>query len=75
MSYYDINAVLAEEERIPCELQTDIIKLGHLDKMRDDTNLQRGAKLLLPIWLAKELKVSPFLGLVFHDMIRVNHFD
>lgn len=51
----DLDAILSEEERIPCVFQMDAQGLGFLDPTNDRSNLQQGAKVELPLYMAKAL--------------------
>lgn len=31
MSYFDIDDIMAEEQGVPCQIKTNILKLGHFD--------------------------------------------
>ncbi|SPO05352.1 probable DNA replication complex GINS protein PSF3 [Cephalotrichum gorgonifer] len=57
MSYYDIDAILTEAEKVPCKFELDIPDLGHLDNNPSDT-LKAGTTLTLPLWLAEMLAIS-----------------
>jgi hypothetical protein len=55
-SYYDINAILAEEERIPCRTRFHFSHLSHLDpelahrNQHRTTFLPENTKLEMPLW-------------------------
>lgn len=51
--YYDINAILSEQQTVPTELATDLIKLGHFDANQDGPDLRKGTKIDLPFWLVQ----------------------
>ena len=55
--YYNIDSILMEQENVPCEMRTDIFKLGHLDPSSHERDLKQGARLDLPLWLAEKLMV------------------
>ncbi|KAK3742741.1 hypothetical protein QZH41_018959 [Actinostola sp. cb2023] len=53
--YFDIDDVIATQDRIPCKLEVQIHNLGFLDPSSQGEHLAAGSKLELPYWLAKEL--------------------
>ncbi|GBG25839.1 DNA replication complex GINS protein PSF3 [Hondaea fermentalgiana] len=54
-AYYDLDAILAEEERVPTTFLSDAQDLGILDSSSDNDDLSRGTKAELPLWLATTL--------------------
>ncbi|ROW03715.1 hypothetical protein VMCG_05346 [Cytospora schulzeri] len=61
MSYYDIDAILTDAEKIPCEFNFEIPDLGHLDN-NPAHPLKAGTKLALPLWLAEMLALANTSG-------------
>ncbi|GAB1318045.1 DNA replication protein [Madurella fahalii] len=57
MSYYDIDSILTDAEKIPCTFQVDIPDLGYLDNTPDQP-LKAGTKVNLPLWLAEMLAIA-----------------
>ncbi|KAK4166895.1 putative DNA replication complex GINS protein psf-3 [Cladorrhinum sp. PSN259] len=57
MSYYDIDAILTNAEKIPCTFQLDIPDLGYLDNTPSQP-LKAGTKVNLPLWLAEMLVIA-----------------
>ncbi|CAK7201718.1 DNA replication protein [Sporothrix eucalyptigena] len=57
MSYYDVDAILTDAEKIPCEFQIDVPGLGYLDQTPSHT-LKAGTRLQLPLWLAEMLALA-----------------
>ncbi|KAK3347683.1 DNA replication complex GINS protein psf-3 [Neurospora tetraspora] len=57
MSYYDIDAILTDAEKIPCTFQIDVPDLGYLDNQPGHT-LKSGSRVALPIWLAEMLAIA-----------------
>ena len=53
--YYDLDAILSEQETVPCTFHIDVIKIGHLDPHSPDSALRSGATVDLPLWLAKQV--------------------
>ncbi|KKA29686.1 hypothetical protein TD95_001353 [Thielaviopsis punctulata] len=59
MSYYDVDAILTESEKVPCTFNFDCPDLGYLDNSPDQP-LKAGTQLLLPLWLAQILAASTY---------------
>ncbi|KAK4120616.1 DNA replication complex GINS protein psf3-like protein [Parathielavia appendiculata] len=57
MSYYDIDSILTDAEKIPCTFQLDIPDLGYLDNTPTQP-LKAGTKVNLPLWLAEMLAIA-----------------
>ncbi|KAK0630468.1 hypothetical protein B0T17DRAFT_490520 [Bombardia bombarda] len=57
MSYYDIDSILTDAEKIPCTFQLDIPDLGYLDNNPSHT-LKSGTRIQLPLWLAEMLAIA-----------------
>ncbi|KAM7186844.1 DNA replication complex GINS protein psf-3 [Rhypophila sp. PSN 637] len=57
MSYYDLDAILTDAEKIPCTFQLDVPELGYLDNNPGHT-LKSGTNVLLPLWLAEMLAIA-----------------
>ncbi|KAK0649299.1 DNA replication complex GINS protein psf-3 [Cercophora newfieldiana] len=57
MSYYDIDSILTDAEKIPCTFQLDVPELGYLDNSPGQT-LKAGARVALPLWLAELLAIT-----------------
>ncbi|KAK3900222.1 hypothetical protein C8A05DRAFT_36148 [Staphylotrichum tortipilum] len=57
MSYYDIDSILTQSEKIPCTFQLDIPDLGYLDNTPTQP-LKAGTKVNLPLWLAEMLVIA-----------------
>ena len=60
-SYYDLDAILAEEELVPCWTNFDFSFLASLDPDYDNQSsapqsnvLQEGCKLKMPLWAIKK---------------------
>jgi hypothetical protein len=64
-SYYDIDAILAEEELIPCATLFDFSHLAHLDadSPSDKGFLPEGSRLKLPIWAMEKWAMLGFVRL------------
>ncbi|KAL3962367.1 hypothetical protein ACCO45_003890 [Purpureocillium lilacinum] len=57
MSYYDVDAILTDAEKVPCQFELDAPDLGHLDSS-SSTGLKPGTPLSLPLWLAEMLALA-----------------
>ncbi|KAG5989832.1 DNA replication protein [Claviceps spartinae] len=55
MSYYDVDAILTDAEKVPCQFELDVPYLGHLD---NSSGLKPGTALSLPLWLAEMLALA-----------------
>lgn len=68
--YYDIDAILAEEELVPCTTNFDFSHLGHLDpdNLHDKHYLPEGTRIKLPLWALEKWASLDFvhLGLPRH---------
>jgi len=53
--YYDIDTILAEEERIPTRFRYDAHQLGYLDPGSVEEDITKDTKVELPLFLAKML--------------------
>ncbi|KAM0546556.1 hypothetical protein ACHAO7_007674 [Fusarium culmorum] len=56
MSYYDIDAILTDAEKVPCQFEIDVPYLGHLDN--SPNGLKANTPLTLPLWLAEMLALA-----------------
>ncbi|KAJ4291244.1 DNA replication protein [Collariella sp. IMI 366227] len=57
MSYYDIDSILTDAEKIPCTFQLELPDLGYLDNTPTQP-LKSGTKVSLPLWLAEMLAIA-----------------
>jgi len=53
--YFDIDDILTSQERVVCIFNTPIMNMGYLDPGAESENIQAGAKVELPCWLARSL--------------------
>ncbi|KAI9012745.1 hypothetical protein BC832DRAFT_589730 [Gaertneriomyces semiglobifer] len=60
--YWDIDAILADQSRIPCSFRMDVPGYGFLEG-NHDIDLAAGAKVELPYWLAEHLAI--------HDLVEL----
>lgn len=73
MSYYDVDAILTDAQKLPCTFEIDVPGLGYLDgnpggtvrsescalgKANTLLQIKAGTKLDLPLWLGVMLAVS-----------------
>lgn len=54
MSYYDLDAILTDAQKVPCTFALDVPHLGYLDAQPNQP-LKAGTQLPLPLWLASML--------------------
>ncbi|KAI0196908.1 hypothetical protein F4808DRAFT_439225 [Astrocystis sublimbata] len=57
MSYYDIDAILTDAEKVPCKFDLDVAELGYLDN-NPSAPLKSGTTVGLPLWLAELLALA-----------------
>ena len=57
MSYFDLDAILADEELIPAVFLTDVVGLGCLNASSVDDDIPAETRLELPLWLGRDLAV------------------
>ena len=62
-AYYDLDAILAEEERVPTTFLRGAQGLGALDSGSGGDDLQPGARVELPIWIADVLAARTLVTL------------
>jgi len=53
--YYDVDCILADEERVPTTFRETAFQLGYLDPGSTDDDILRDTKVDLPLWLARTL--------------------
>jgi len=54
-SYFDIDDILATQERIPCKFEVPVYNLGFLDASSESADLAADTKMELPLWLVRAL--------------------
>lgn len=57
MSYYDLDAILTDSQKLPCTFELDVPGLGYLDGNAGQP-VEAGSKIDLPLWLGVMLAVS-----------------
>ncbi|KAI9814597.1 MAG: DNA replication complex GINS protein PSF3 [Pycnora praestabilis] len=60
-SYYDIDAILTDAQRVPCTFELSVPGLGYLDGNSGE-DMKQGTRIDLPLWLGVMLAVSQRLG-------------
>ena len=53
--YFSIDDILSSDQRVPCQFDLPVYRLGFLDPSAHSEHLETGTKLELPFWLAKAL--------------------
>ncbi|KAL6717635.1 DNA replication protein [Lecanora helva] len=56
-SYYDIDAILTDAQKVPCTFDLDIPGLGYLDE-NPGGDIKSGTRVSLPLWLSTLLAVQ-----------------
>ncbi|KAK8184242.1 DNA replication complex GINS protein PSF3 [Phyllosticta citribraziliensis] len=56
-SYYDIDAILTDAQKVPCTFELTVPGLGYLDGNAGQ-DMKQGTKVELPLWLGEMLAVS-----------------
>ncbi|KAL7411973.1 GINS complex, Psf3 component [Mrakia frigida] len=59
--YWSIEAILADNQKLPCTFLLDAEGLGYLDGA-GEADLKRSAKAELPFWLAKTMALNDFIS-------------
>ncbi|KAI2926816.1 hypothetical protein CBS63078_2118 [Aspergillus niger] len=61
MSYYDIDAILTDSQKLPCTFELDVPGLGILEGNPGE-NIKAGTRIDLPLWLGEMLSIGARLG-------------
>ncbi|KAL1973389.1 hypothetical protein VTN31DRAFT_6024 [Thermomyces dupontii] len=61
MSYYDIDAILTDSQKIPCTFELDVPGLGVLEGNPGEP-IKAGTQVDLPLWLGEMLSIGARLG-------------
>jgi len=56
-SYYDVDAILTDSQKVPCTFEMEVPGIGYLQGNPGDS-VKQGTKLELPLWLAEMLVIS-----------------
>ncbi|ORZ39525.1 hypothetical protein BCR44DRAFT_39982, partial [Catenaria anguillulae PL171] len=73
--YYDLDAILADQQSIPCTFKCKVPGLGYLQGSEAEEDILEGTKLNLPLWLAEGLlseesqSIAPNLPKAFSEPI------
>lgn len=60
-SYYDVDAILTDAQKVPCTFELTVPGLGYLEgNMSGD--MKQGSKIELPLWLGEMLALSQSLN-------------
>ncbi|KAF2749544.1 DNA replication complex GINS protein PSF3, partial [Sporormia fimetaria CBS 119925] len=60
-SYYDVDAILTDAQKVPCTFELTVPGLGYLEgNMQGD--MKQGSKVELPLWLGEMLALSQSLN-------------
>ncbi|KAI1108184.1 hypothetical protein F5Y14DRAFT_102339 [Nemania sp. NC0429] len=57
MSYYDIDSIMTDAEKVPCKFELDVPDLGYLDNSPSQP-MKSGTIVGLPLWLAELLALA-----------------
>ncbi|KAI9741393.1 MAG: DNA replication protein [Cirrosporium novae-zelandiae] len=60
-SYYNIDAILTDAQKVPCTFELNIPGLGYLEG-NSGSDIKSGTRVDLPLWLGEMLAVSQRLG-------------
>ncbi|KAI9679022.1 MAG: DNA replication protein [Trizodia sp. TS-e1964] len=66
-SYYDIDDILTEAQKVPCTFELSVDGLGYLDGNAGG-DMKKGSRVELPLWLARMLAISQDPPLVTLDL-------
>ncbi|CAI5760384.1 unnamed protein product [Candida verbasci] len=61
MSYYDIDDIIADSQKIPCQFNITVPGLGYLEG-NPGKSIKQNTKIELPFWLAEILAISTILN-------------
>ena len=59
-NYFNIQDIMATQERISCKFETSVPQMGYLDSSSHDSDLKTGTKLDLAVWLVKSIYNDKF---------------
>ncbi|MCJ1472257.1 DNA replication protein [Lambiella insularis] len=57
-SYYDIDAILTDAQKLPCTFELDVPGLGFIDGNAGG-DMKKGSQVSLPLWLGGYLAIQP----------------
>jgi len=67
-NYFSIEDILATQERVPCQVESDLKNLGFLDPGSDHPDLAKGSKMELPFWMVEGLRSNQARNYVSVDI-------
>ena len=53
--FFDLDDILASQQKVPCQFEQPVYRLGYLNPHSTDEHIQVGMKMELPLWLARVL--------------------
>lgn len=53
--FFNLGDILASQQRIPCQFEQAVYRLGFLDSQTQGEHIESGTKMELPLWLARAL--------------------
>jgi GINS complex subunit 3 len=69
-SYYDVDAILTDAQKVPCTFELTVPGLGFLEgNMSGD--MKQGSKVELPLWLGEMLALRQVLCYSIHTLLPV----
>ena len=54
-NFFDLGDILASQQKVPCQFEQPVYRLGFLNPHSTDEHIQAGTKMELPVWLARAL--------------------
>ena len=54
-NFFDLGDILASQQKVPCQFEQPVYRLGYLNPHSTDEHIQVGTKMELPLWLARAL--------------------
>ena len=55
VEFFDLDEILATNEKVPCKFEQPVYRLGFLDSSSSEEHIEKGTKMELPYWLGREL--------------------
>ncbi|XP_055380314.1 DNA replication complex GINS protein PSF3 [Condylostylus longicornis] len=73
-NYYSVDDILVTHERVPCNVNTKLLKMGFLDPGSETSDLEPGKSVNLPLWYLKELKPNnPYFSVQVPEIYKNVH--
>ena len=54
-NFFDLGDILASQQKVPCQFEQPVYRLGYLNPHSTDEHIGAGTKMELPLWLARAL--------------------